>query len=197
MGSRYSIRHLQEIVELRKAGHSLRELGGRSPIPTSVILQLVRQPGLCEDLAREAAALLAEVRNANDLYRPWPAVRLIAALGLDFRGTQCLEDQFENEASICLDALLEFLSPDVRDIEGAITYALPTARVPNYGVVSYGATIGRLRELDLGPAFQSKLDERCKLLLQGKIKGNLRSALARSGVSQRSSAKGARSHLES
>ncbi len=182
MKSKKQANYEQAVVELRKKGHSLRELGRRFLVARSEILLLLRQPGLREDLEEEATTLLFDVRNANDLHRPWPTVRLIAALGLDYRGTQCLENHFKGESSICLDDFLDFLLPDVSALPRTVTHVLPTYHANNYGVTSYAATVSRLLKLDLGKAFRSKLEERCGLLFRARIKTDLRLEFRRFGV---------------
>jgi hypothetical protein len=179
---RYDAIRREQTVALRLKGAGIWDIARRLSIGMELVSSILREPESAAALERGGREFLETVRETDDVRRPWRAVQLFIALGLDRRSTAALERYYSQRRFISLENLLDLVLPDLGESTRFPAERLPTCHVRLFGALSHAATVARLRDVELGEEFGWLLGHRLARFIRCVTKTNIVAAFRRYGL---------------
>lgn len=146
------------IIQRRQRGESARDLAKRYRISRSRVDAILKEFETAEVSAKNNRQLLASIRAADDLDRPWPVSDLISAIGpLEVTQTY-LRNHFAAHQieSMSLRALIETAIPLKPPSEDSGWVSSDLLRIFGVGKKGFFSVVNRLTKLDLGSRFNAE-----------------------------------------
>jgi hypothetical protein len=142
----------QQIHQLRERGVPRLAISLKFGLTPGRIALIEREAEAEKSLAERRAKLRAEIRNADDLDKPWPVMDLIDALWLITIARMRLLAHFEKiqKTQMSLRELMDLAISETNDAEpGQLN--TPLLRIRGIGKYGFYSVIAELTETDLGP----------------------------------------------
>lgn len=147
-----------EILRLLAEGMPVRVLADRFGLPECRVQQL-RQDAKQQKRVQD---LQAQMRDADDIDRPWPVETVVAALNVDTRSHNCLERclREDGRTEVTLKNVLDLLLPGDGG-EAPVTDYGSGRRGRGIGIYIYGYLLRGIYCADLGRAFRREWKRKC------------------------------------